>query len=82
MGRFRHAYGTLTLYGRLFQAVLLHIHDPTRALQPRMPRDTRFALIPVRSPLLGESLLLSFPAGTEMFHFPAFARYAYVFSAA
>ena len=33
----------------------------------------RFGLFPVRSPLLGESFLLSVPAGTEMFHFPAFA---------
>ena len=32
----------------------------------------RFGLIPFRSPLLRESLLLSFPAGTEMFQFPAF----------
>jgi hypothetical protein len=28
--------------------------------------------IPLRSPLLGESLLLSFPVGTEMFQFPTF----------
>ena len=32
-----------------------------------------FRLFPFRSPLLGESRLLSFPAGTEMFHFPAWA---------
>src|SRR6185437_11768195 len=31
----------------------------------------KFGLFPVRSPLLWESLLLSLPAGTEMFHFPA-----------
>jgi hypothetical protein len=30
----------------------------------------RFRLFPFRSPLLGESLLLSFPQGTEMFQFP------------
>ena len=30
-------------------------------------------LFPVRSPLLGESLLFSFPAGTKMFQFPALA---------
>ena len=29
-------------------------------------------LVPFRSPLLGESLLLSFPTGTKMFQFPAF----------
>ena len=33
---------------------------------------TRFRLIPFRSPLLRESLLLSFPVGTEMFQFPTF----------
>ena len=33
----------------------------------------RFGLLPVRSPLLGESLLFSSPAGTKMFQFPAFA---------
>ena len=32
----------------------------------------RFRLFPVRSPLLRESRLLSFPRGTEMFHFPRF----------
>ena len=34
---------------------------------------TRFGLFPVRSPLLGESLLFSLPAGTKMFQFPALA---------
>src|ERR1700689_5899274 len=33
---------------------------------------TRFGLFPFRSPLLRESRLLSFPVGTEMFHFPTF----------
>jgi hypothetical protein len=32
-----------------------------------------FGLVPVRSPLLGESRLISFPEGTEMFQFPSFA---------
>ena len=32
-----------------------------------------FRLFPFRSPLLGESRLISIPAGTEMFHFPAWA---------
>ena len=32
----------------------------------------RFSLIQFRSPLLPESQLFSSPAGTEMFHFPAF----------
>ena len=33
----------------------------------------RFGLFPVRSPLLGESLLFSFPRGTKMFQFPRLA---------
>ena len=37
-------------------------------------------LVPVRSPLLGESRLISVPMGTEMFHFPTFASHTYVFS--
>ena len=41
---------------------------------------TATGLIPVRSPLLGEYQLISFPTGTEMFHFPAFASQTYVFS--
>lgn len=37
-------------------------------------------LIRVRSPLLAESRLISFPPGTEMFQFPGFAPTTYVFS--
>ena len=37
-------------------------------------------LIPFRSPLLGESLLMSFPPATEMFQFAGFASTAYGFS--
>ncbi|PRQ09357.1 hypothetical protein ENSA7_09170 [Enhygromyxa salina] len=39
-----------------------------------------FGLVRVRSPLLTESLLISFPAGNEMFQFPALTTHAYVFS--
>ena len=42
--------------------------------------NTATGLVPVRSPLLRESRLISFPPGTEMFHFPGFASYTYVFS--
>ena len=41
---------------------------PAAALPQR-----RFGLFPVRSPLLGESLLFSLPGGTKMFQFPPFA---------
>ena len=55
---------------------------------PHNPQDTtpaglaylRFGLFPFRSPLLWESLLLSFPRGTEMFQFPPFASPTYGFS--
>ena len=41
----------------------------------RNPREQApwFGLFRFRSPLLTESRLISFPAGTEMFQFPAFA---------
>jgi hypothetical protein len=43
-------------------------------LQPPRSMLLGFRLIPLRSPLLRESLLLSFPPGTEMFQFPGLAR--------
>src|SRR5438093_4108686 len=46
-------------------------------LQPRPDLSGRFGLFRVRSPLLTESLLLSFPPGTEMFQFPGFAAGTY-----
>jgi hypothetical protein len=45
------------------------------ALQPLMTEVIRFGLFPVRSPLLGESLLISLPLVTEMFHFTRFALF-------
>ncbi len=43
-------------------------------LLPRARRNARgLGCFPGRSPLLGESLLFSFPAGTKMFQFPALA---------
>ena len=41
---------------------------------PAVPRHARFGLFPFRSPLLRESIFLSFPPGTEMFQFPGFAH--------
>src|SRR5438034_8294889 len=44
-------------------------------LQPRLhPKVNRFRLLRFRSPLLSQSRFLSFPPGTEMVHFPGFAR--------
>ena len=52
-----------------------------RPYNPTRDKSRWFGLFRVRSPLLTESLLLSFPPGTEMFQFPPFASYAYGFSA-
>ena len=52
---------------------------PDRPCNPGV-RARRFGLFRVRSPLLAESLLFSFPAGTEMVHFPALSSTAYGFS--
>ena len=68
-----------------------HEPEPTRGLtsfrlqgfhllRPRIPTRSLFHwLIRVRSPLLTESRLLSFPADTEMFQFSAFASAPYAF---
>ena len=51
-------------------------HHATNA--GRLP-VTWFRLFPIRSPLLRESQLLSFPKGTEMVQFPSFATIPYGF---
>ncbi len=52
----------------------LHIcsHYPHTGNAARLSHRMGLGCIPFRSPLLGESLLLSFPRGTEMFQFPRF----------
>ena len=62
-----------------FDFVTLRV-APEAAPQPRSYCYDRFGLIPFRSPLLRESLLMSVPGGTEMFHFPPFAFNTYEFS--
>ena len=65
---------------RLSRRVQLQTHTPTVAPQPRTTCVVRFGLFRFRSPLLAESLLFSFPRGTEMFHFPRLASVTYGFS--
>jgi hypothetical protein len=87
-------YGTIALCGARFHVLRLP-HDfvtlaggdsrRTRALQPLVRNAyplarTKFGLFPFRSPLLGESLLISFPRGTEMFQFPRLPPHGYVFT--
>ena len=81
------AYRALTFYGSTFQntSTRQQICDSVEGLVPLLSAPTtpnwqrhqalppaRFGLIPFRSPLLRESLLLSSPRGTEMFQFPRF----------
>ena len=79
-------YRALTVCGRSFQIVRLEdwflTRRPCGRTGPYNPavQARRFGLFRVRSPLLTESLLFSFPAGTEMVHFPALSSTAYVFS--
>ncbi len=72
------AYGAITLFGRTFQTVPLSVRVPHWS--PTTPVEIafrRFGLFPVRSPLLRESRLISFPPGTEMFQFPGLASRTY-----
>ncbi len=78
-------YGAFTLCGAPFQnASTRHrLGNSSERLPPLQAGPTtppqhrrqavplwRFRLVPFRSPLLGESRLLFFPRGTEMFQFP------------
>ena len=64
-------YGTLTRCGDAFQRLRvstgrLFLLDPTT---PAGPKTSGFGLLPVRSPLLRESRLMSSRRATEMFQF-------------
>ena len=80
---YRFAYGTITLYGALSQHASTTMRESSGCLRtpsacpstpnrqrPQPLTSVRFGLFPFRSPLLRESLLISLPPGTEMFHFP------------
>ena len=70
-------YRAVTVSGRSFQIVRLAnwlvTCRPCGQTGPTTPKSMHFGLgyVRVRSPLLAESLLFSFPAGTEMVPFPA-----------
>ena len=58
----------------LSRNIPFHINNKiTGPSTPNTPKRSRFGLFPVRSPLLRESLLFSFPPGTKMFQFSGFA---------
>ena len=73
------AYAAVTLYGPAFQRGSTNdwignstVAGPTTPVTPE--GKTGLGYVRFRSPLLSESRLLSFPPGTEMVHFPGFAR--------
>ena len=71
-----YGYGAVILCGAAFQRLPLdtQVQSPGPTTPARPTGDARrFGLFPVRSPLLGESLLFSLPGGTKMFQFPPFA---------
>jgi hypothetical protein len=64
------AYATVTLSGPGFPSGHSADRPVTSAvLTPAYPKVCRFGLLRVRSPLLAESRLISFPGATEMFQF-------------
>ena len=68
-------------YSRINSTLRIRGYHP---LWPDFPDRSAYlplttGLFRVRSPLLAESLLMSFPPGTEMFQFPGFASPPYVF---
>ena len=65
------SYWTFTFYGIGFK--LFHLACASDYLLSHNPLFIEFRLIPFRSPLLRESLLLSFPLVTKMFQFTRFA---------
>ena len=73
-------YRTITVYGVLFQTLLLFLNDPTLRSHNPLMQALRFSLFPFRSPLLRESHSFSFPVANKMFQFTTFASYTYVFS--
>ena len=92
---FAFAYEAFTLCGLTFHSgsannMLCNSFEQT-AICSGMPRNPKYAtlaglthiwfgLFPVRSPLLGESLLISFPPVTKMFQFTGSGFYCPIYS--
>ena len=74
-------YGTLTRCGGAFQPLQVGVGracaGPTT---PAVPKNRWFGLLPVRSPLLRESRLISSRQATEMFQFACYPPVTYAFS--
>ena len=66
------AYGIVTLFDLPFKNSSAILSSTTSRSLPHAYFYPWFGLLRFRSPLLSESLLLSFPPGTKMFQFPGF----------
>ena len=74
------AYRTITFYSSTFQKIQLCYKFITHYVRSYNPNKSWFGLFPFRSPLLRESIFLSFPPATKMFQFTGLLLYTYVFS--
>ena len=89
------AYRTITCFGPTFQKSstknMLCNFPAARYCSHSMPhypslptrtglKQSRFGLLPFRSPLLRQSIILSFPGGTKMVQFPPLPSLTYEFS--
>ena len=82
--RWCFVYRTLTSCRGAFQLTSTTLlasagHAPLRPYNPGV-HAPRFGLLPVRSPLLGESRLISLPGATEMFQFTPLASRSLLYS--
>lgn len=70
------AYRPFTFFGSTFQLIQLYQLSPYYSpTTPILPKQNRFGLFPLRSPLLRKSLLFSLPTPTQMFQFSALASF-------
>ena len=65
-------YGAFTRCGLAFQPSSPILSGTVSGSRNPGKQASRFGLLRFRSPLLTQCRLISFPAGTEMFHFPAY----------
>ena len=71
-------YGTFTLFGLTFQSRSSTNLGTVMGSIPSTYCYMKFGLFQFRSPLLSESIFLSFTPGNEMFQFPGFPTYDYL----
>ena len=73
-------YRTFTFYGMLFLNISTNLCESIMKSEPQKNYSFWFGLFLFRSPLLKESIFLSFPMGTKMFQFPTFPSHTLLYS--